>query len=133
LRESRASCEDEKRQILEEQEIITKSLAEMQTKSTELGLKIQQIRQELQNLQQQNTEIMRLRENRGDNDPAFDHLAALPHTPWLGRDDIRLETLAESLARYKSDCDTLRQLNTQLDRLLNALHTGGLTKFQYAG
>lgn len=133
LRESRASREDEMRKIQEEQGTITHSLAEMQNKSTELGQKIQQIREELHNLHQQNAEILRLRENRGDNDPEFDHLADLPHTPWLGRDDIRLEALAESLERYKSDCYTLRQLSTQLDRLINLLHTGGLTKFQYAG
>ncbi|KPQ01664.1 hypothetical protein [Marinobacter sp. HL-58] len=93
---------------------------------------IQEVANQRQALDAAHQEIDRIRQNRGDTDEQFNWLADLPHTPWVGDPELPLGQLAQTLRDYQRDCYRLKELDRDLDHRRINLHSGGLTKFQYA-
>lgn len=129
----RQQREDQKQRLSDERSSIKKELEQLQSASGELNAIVTRVQEELAALNLQNSEITRLRDNRGDGDSSFDHLADLPHRTWLGGRAVAVDTLAEDLVWYRQDCDSLRYANVQIERGLSQVHIGGLTKFQFSG
>lgn len=86
---------------------------------------------QLDALNNDHSNITRLRENRRDDDKMFDNLADLSHQRWLGTDEVGLRQLSETLSAYQRECEDLIQLDRDLEAGLAKLHVGGLTKFQF--
>jgi hypothetical protein len=93
---------------------------------------IQKVANQRQALDAEHREIDGIRQNRGDTDDQFNWLADLPHTPWVGDPGLPLDQLAQTLRDYQRDCYQLRDLDRELHHQRITLHSGGLTKFQYA-
>ncbi len=97
-----------------------------------LRSQLQILGKQRQTLEDSHHEIDRIRQNRGDNDEQFNWLEDLPHTPWVGDPELPLERLVETLRQYQRDCQRLKELDRELNNLRITVHSGGLTKFQYA-
>jgi len=93
---------------------------------------IQKVANQRQTLDAAHQEIDRIRQNRGDTDEQFSWLADLPHTPWVGDPELPLDQIAQTLRDYQRDCYQLKELDRDLHHRRITLHSGGLTKFQYA-
>lgn len=93
---------------------------------------IQEVANYRQTLDAAHQEIDRIRQNRGDTDEQFNWLTDLPHTPWVGDPELPLNQLAQTLRNYQRDCYQLKELDRDLHHRRITLHSGGLTKFQYA-
>lgn len=93
---------------------------------------IQELESQKQKLETAHQDIDRIRQNRGDAGEQFNWLDELPHISWVGDRELPLDQLAETLRDYQRDCHRLRELDGTLGNLRINLHSGGLTKFQYA-
>jgi len=116
-----------------------RELTEIDHAQKQASVRQQALRDQLQTLANQkqkleaaHQEIDRIRQNRGDTDEQFNWLEDLPHTPWVGDPELPLDRLAETLREYQRDCQRLKDLDRDLHHLRITLHSGGLTKFQYA-
>ncbi|MCB1957473.1 MAG: hypothetical protein KDG55_17470 [Rhodocyclaceae bacterium] len=76
--------------------------------------------------------IVSLRGRRGDDAALFDQLPDLPYQAWIGSDAVALPELADALQTYQQDCRSLLQLDDRIHGRVAALHSGGLTKFQFS-
>lgn len=91
-----------------------------------------QLSEKLTQLNDKHQEINRQRNQRKDDAVVFAYLDELPHQPWLTISEPVLDDLANNLAAYHKDCQTLINLDEQMKTRLAELHAGGLTKFQYS-
>ncbi|PTB94810.1 hypothetical protein C9974_03190 [Marinobacter sp. B9-2] len=114
-------------------------LEEIEHAQEQAGAQQQALREQIQGVANQrqtldaaHQEIERGRQNRGDTDEQFNWLADLPHTPWVGDPELPLDQLAQTLRNYQQDCYQLKELDRDLQHRRITLHSGGLTKFQYA-
>lgn len=89
------------------------------------------VRQKIQQLNNAHSTIERLRHQRIDHLEPFSYLSVLPHYPWVGDTEWKLDDLADRLQGYQNDCRQLENLNQRLKNGLSELHTHGLTKYQY--
>ncbi|MBE0440163.1 MAG: hypothetical protein IBX57_10490 [Gammaproteobacteria bacterium] len=89
-------------------------------------------RQNRQQLESAHSTIERLRHQRIDHQESYSYLSDLPHHPWVGQTEWKLDDLADRLQGYQNDCRQLESLNHRLKNGLSELHTHGLTKYQYA-
>ncbi len=124
---------------LEEKKAANRELAEIEHAQKQAGAHQQALRDQIQDLANQrqtldaaHQEIDRIRQNRGDTDEQFNWLEDLPHTPWVEDPELPLNKLAPTLRDYQRDCHQLKELDRDLHHRRIALHSGGLTKFQYA-
>lgn len=124
---------------LKAMEATNQELAEIEHAQKQAGAQQQTLREQIQEVAKQrqaldtaHQEIDRIRQNRGDTDDQFNWLADLPHTPWVGDPELPLEQLSQTLRDYQRDCYQLKDLDRELNHQRITLHTGGLTKFQYA-
>lgn len=106
-------------------------LANSVTAATNFRAKERELQSQLDALGNDHGNIIRLRENRRDDDPMFETLADLSHQRWLGSDEVGLAQLSESLSVYQRECADLIALDRDLEAGLAKLHVGGLTKFQF--
>ncbi len=102
------------------------------TRQQMLRDQVQELTNKRQTLDAAHQEIDRIRQNRGDTEDQFNWLADLPHTPWVSDPELSLDQLAQTLRDYQRDCHQLRELDRDLRQRRILLHSGGLTKFQYA-
>ncbi|WP_405419456.1 hypothetical protein [Marinobacter flavimaris] len=124
---------------LKAMEATNQELAEIEHAQKQAGAQQQTLREQIQEVAKQrqaldtaHQEIDRIRQNRGDTDEQFNWLADLPHTPWVGDLELPLDQLAQTLRNYQQDCYQLKELDRDLQHRRITLHSGGLTKFQYA-
>lgn len=90
------------------------------------------VRQNRQQLESAHGTIERLRHQRIDHLEPFSYLPGLPHRPWVGETEWKLDDLSDRLQGYQNDCRQLESINHRLKNELSELHTHGLTKYQYA-
>ncbi|WP_217645479.1 hypothetical protein [Oceanisphaera psychrotolerans] len=107
-------------------------LAHAQEQAEQLRSRLEELDKQYNMLELVHQNISRLRNNRADTAEEFGYLTELPHHPWLGESDWPLESLAERLQEYQSDCRQLQRHNSELSAGLNELHSAGLTKYQYS-
>lgn len=88
--------------------------------------------QEHKDLEQDNADIDRLRNQRIDQSEYFTWLDNKAHIQWLGQTELEVEKLSENLKQYVSNCLELVQLEKDVDSLIHQLHANGLTRYQYA-
>jgi hypothetical protein len=112
---------------------IGRRLAQFGTEDKRLRQALATVEENIRRLCQQNEEITKKKDQRGDEAQQFNYLAELPHNPWLGGADFPLSALLEQLTQYQADCTRLLDLDRRLTWGLNDLHTNGLTKYQYSG
>ena len=112
---------------------IGRQLAQFGTEDKRLRQSLATVEENIRRLCQQNEEITKKKDQRGDEAQQFSYLAELPHNPWLGGADFPLSALLEQLTQYQADCTRLLDLDRRLTWGLNDLHTNGLTKYQYSG
>ncbi|PLW83738.1 hypothetical protein CWI75_05180 [Kineobactrum sediminis] len=124
---------------LKEMATANQELAEIDHAQKQASVQQQTLRDQIHELADQrqaldaaHLEIDRIRQNRGDSDEQFNWLADLPHTPWIGEPELALAQLAQMLRDYQRDCHQLKDLDRDLHHRRITLHSGGLTKFQYA-
>lgn len=124
---------------LKAMEAAHQDLAEIEHAQKQAGAQQQALREQIQEVANQrqrleagHQEIDRIRQTRGDTDEQFNWLADLPHTPWIGDPELPLDQLAQTLRDYQRDCYQLKELDRDLHHRRITLHSGGLTKFQYA-
>jgi hypothetical protein len=96
-----------------------------------LNQSLQQSQQQLSLLETQHRLIDQRRNQRIDHETAFSWLPNQAHHPWLIQPDFELDQLAEKLQTYLTDCRQLVDLDDKISQLLSAIHTGGLTKYQF--
>lgn len=113
-------------------EEIAQLLVRSKDEATRLRAAHKDVQARITRIEDQNEQIVRLRNRRGDDAPVFDLLGDLPHQPWLGSDEVALATLAEDLQTYQRDCATLVQLNERIGNHVATLHAGGLTKYLFS-
>lgn len=113
-------------------EQVEQELSTMDKHLDALRAKQDVVRQNRQQLESAHNTIERLRHQRIDSQEAFSFLSDLPHHPWVGEAEWKLDDLAERLQTYQTDCRQLESLNQRLKNGLPELHTHGLTKYQYA-
>lgn len=135
LAQLQKSCPDR----LKAMEAAKQELAEIEHAQKQAGAlqqafreQIQEVANQRQALDAEHQEIDGIRQNRGDTDDQFNWLADLPHTPWVGDPVLPLDQLAKTLRDYQRDCYQLKELDRELHHQRITLHSGGLTKFQYA-
>ncbi|HDO1354901.1 TPA: hypothetical protein P2Q89_000294 [Aeromonas veronii] len=89
------------------------------------------LRQQQAKLDAQHERIVVARNSREDLSSMFGYLPSLPHHPWLGESAWTLELLDEHLQTYQDNCQQLLKLDGILQRGLQELHAGGLTKYEH--
>ena len=133
LQQSEGMRQDKLAELREQLAQLELELSQSDERAKALGKQHRQIQEDLLSLQQQHRQIEQRRNQRQDQEGQFAWLADLPHHPWLGQAEFALEQLADYLQTYLSDCRRLHDLDDKIRHLLGAVHTGGLTKYQFAG
>lgn len=111
---------------------IQQTLAMAEQEAEMLRQQRQHYAEMLSQLQAKNQIISKYRDNRGDQNRHFEHLAEQAHHPWLAEPEWKLENLAEQLNSYQSDCRQLQELDSELQRLLAIVRSGGFTRYQFS-
>ena len=111
---------------------IQQTLAMAEQEAEMLRQQRQHYAEMLSQLQAKNQIISKYRDNRGDQNRHFEYLAEQAHHPWLAEPEWKLENLAEQLNSYQSDCRQLQELDSELQRLLAIVRSGGFTRYQFS-
>lgn len=133
LRHNEAERQERLDALAQSLALLTTTLAQAAERHQALDQQRHQLQQDLQSLQLQHRQIEQRRNQRQDHEGALTWLAELPHHPWLAQPEFALDQLAERLQTYLADCSQLLELDEQIRHLLNEIHTGGLTKYQFVG
>ena len=107
-------------------------LEQFDQRQEELNQKVLQLQQAGVTLQKQHQQIEGYRTQRQDMEGSLTWLADLQHKPWLAQQEFELEELPERLKTYLLDCRKLKELDEKIRWFLSEIHTGGLTKYQFA-
>ncbi|XOZ33162.1 hypothetical protein ACMDCT_13225 [Halomonadaceae bacterium KBTZ08] len=112
---------------------IEQELNRFSDRFSELNAEISKNTEALHELERQNQQISRLRDQRLDAREPFLSMAERPHQGWLGATQVALDSLAQRLEEHQQDCNRVLELDRDIHQTLMTLHTGGLTKYQYSG
>ena len=132
LNNSREQRQQQQQQCEQQFAMIDNQLAQFQAHYQQQQTRASQLNEQLTQLNDKHQEINRQRNQRKDDAALFAYLDELPHQPWLTITEPRLDDLADNLATYHKDCQTLINLDEQIKTRLAELHAGGLTKFQHS-
>ncbi len=132
LNNSSEQRQQQQQQCEQQFAIIDNQLAQFQAHYQQQQTRASQLNEQLTQLNDKHQEINRQRNQRKDDAALFTCLDELPHQPWLTISEPRLDDLADNLAAYHKDCQTLINLDEQIKTRLAELHAGGLTKFQHS-
>ena len=132
LNNSSEQRQQQQQQCEQQLAIIDNQLAQFQAHYQQQQTRASQLNEQLTQLNDKHQEINRQRNQRKDDAALFAYLDELPHQPWLTITEPRLDDLADNLAAYHKDCQTLITLDEQIKTRLAELHAGGLTKFQHS-
>ena len=119
--------------IAHEQELdrLQAELAAINQQQLSLVDQLNALRQAQMRLDDEHNGIVTMRNQREDQGPEFGYLESLSYHPWLGGATSTLDTLYTRLQEFQADSRQLSALNSALQRGLQDLHAGGLTKYEH--
>lgn len=117
----------------QKQQHIDQELNSFAERFRELNTAINESKEALSELERQHQQVSRLRDQRLDAREPFLSMADQPHEPWLEATEVTPDSLAQRLEEHQQDCNRIMTLDREIHQTLMALHTGGLTKYQYSG
>jgi len=119
--------------IAHEQELdrLQAELAAINQQQLSLVDQLNALRQAQMRLDDEHNGIVTMRNQREDQGPEFGYLESLSYHPWLGGATRTLDTLYTRLQEFQTDSRQLLALNSALQRGLQDLHAGGLTKYEH--
>lgn len=130
LRKETLKRKEERIELKKEQDRVQGELDGAEARNKQLQTHYSKVEQTITALNVNNDKVVKLREQRIDDNSPFTELANLPCTPWIVDEDWALEYLPERLDSYNEDCREQAFLFRELSQLTNEVASKGLIKFK---